>query len=82
MIYTITSPVFPNVASRTVEFPNGWLADTIVTTATGQPATPPIIQRVVGQTSPDSAVVVVSAARPSGRPVPGPGSGFIVRFDP
>lgn len=82
VIYSITSPVFPTVASRTVEFPNGWLSDTVVTTATGQPSTPPVIQRVTGVASPDSAIVVVSATRPSGRPVPGPGSGFIVRFDP
>lgn len=82
VIYTITSPVFATVASRTVEFPNGWLSDTVVTSTTGQPATPPVIQRVTGVPSPDSAIVVVAATRPSGRPVPGPGSGFIVRFDP
>lgn len=82
VIYSIVSPVFPNVASRTVEFPNGWLSDTVVTTATGQPATPPVIQRVVGVTSPDSALVAVLSTRPSGRAVSGPGSGFIVRFDP
>lgn len=82
VIYTITSPVFATVAARTVEFTNGWLVDTVVTTTTGQPNTPPQLQRVTGQTSPDSAVVVVSSTRPSGRPVPDPGSPFIVRFDP
>jgi hypothetical protein len=82
VIYTITSPVFLTVSARTVEFSNGWLVDTVVTAATGQPATPPVVQRVTGQTSPDSALIVVSSTRPSGRPVPGPGSPFIVRFDP
>jgi len=82
VIYSIVYPVFANVASRTVEFPNGWLSDTIVTAITGQPSVPPVIQRVVGQPSPDSAIVVVAATRPSGRAVPGPGAGFIVRFDP
>jgi hypothetical protein len=80
LVYTIIEPVFASAADRTVEFPSGALADTVTTGADGQPVIPVSISRVPGVTSPDSAIVAVSASRAHGVPVPGSGQQFIVRF--
>lgn len=80
LIFTITSPVFPTPADRTVEFNNGALADTVFSGFDGQPASPVRLSRVTNRTAPDSVVVEVTAKRPSGRPVPGPGRPIVVYF--
>jgi hypothetical protein len=82
ILYSITSPTFADPATRTVEFPGGTLVLVAPTGADGGPTSPVLVQRVLGQTSPDSAVVSVQAFRPSGEPVPGSGQTLVVRFDP
>jgi len=46
----------------------------------GSPATAVTLNRVTGQSSPDSAIVTVAAATATGAIVPGSGQRFIVRF--
>lgn len=82
LIFTIVSPVFATPADRTVEFSGGGLVDTSVTGATGQPQVGVTLSRVLGVPAPDSAVVTVSAVRPSGRVVPGLARPFVVYFQP
>jgi len=82
LIFTIVSPVFATPADRTVEFTGGALVDTAVTSGTGQPQVRVSLSRVTGMTAPDSAVVTVSAVRPSGRVVPGLSRPFVVYFQP
>jgi hypothetical protein len=67
------------VAGR-VDLPNGTLTLRATTGATGAPLTAVKLRRVAGQVQPDSVVVTVRAARPSGAAVPGSGQAFIVRF--
>lgn len=80
VIFEITEPFFADPATRTVEFVNGALRDTVQTASSGIPA-PAVVVRRVGATQPDSAIVTVSAARRGGTPVPGSGQRFIIRFD-
>jgi hypothetical protein len=78
--YTVTAPVFPDPTQRTVELPGGVLSLAAITGADGTPATPVTLNRVTGQSSPDSAIVTVSAVTAAGATVPGSGQRFIVRF--
>jgi len=78
--YTVTAPVFPDATQRTVELPGGVLSLAAITGADGTPATPVTLKRVTGQSSPDSAIVTVSAVTAAGATVPGSGQRFIVRF--
>ena len=78
--YTVTAPVFPDATQRTVELPGGVLSLAAITGADGTPATPVTLNRVTGQSSPDSAIVTVSAVTAAGATVPGSGQRFIVRF--
>jgi hypothetical protein len=82
LVFTIVSPVFATPADRTVEFTGGGLADTVVSGATGQPQVRVTLSRIPGIPAPDSAVVTVSAVRPSGRAVPGLARPFVVYFQP
>jgi hypothetical protein len=81
LVYVVVDPVFASPDSGTVELPNGALADTVVTGATGEPTTPMTLSRKTGTISPDSAIVEVRATRDRGtQPVPGSGQRWIVRF--
>lgn len=82
LIFTIVSPVFGSPADRTIEFSGHGLADTTLTDATGQPSAVVALSRITGKTAPDSAVVMVSAVRPSGRAVPGLSRPFVIYFQP
>ena len=84
VIYTITSPVFATVAARTVEFTNGWLVR-----HRGDQRPPgsrsPRRSGPAGHWRDQSRQRHRGRYRPpvrAGGPCPGPGSGFIVRFDP
>jgi hypothetical protein len=81
VILTITAPAFADPATRTVQFPNGALADTVTTAADGTLATPVTVDRVSGTTAPATATVTVEATRPSGAAVPGSGQTFTVTFE-
>jgi hypothetical protein len=78
--YTIVAPVFADAAQRTVELPGGVLSLAATTGIDGTPATAVTLNRVTGQSSPDSAIVTVAAATATGAAVPGSGQRFIVRF--
>jgi hypothetical protein len=80
IIFTVTSPVFADPAARTVQFPNGALADTVLTGVDGAPVAPVALDRVTGTTAPATATVEVTALRPSGAAVPGSGQTFTVTF--
>lgn len=77
VIYTVTSP--PDVGPHTIELPGGVLVDTL---STGEDGTVQgvTLNRVLGTTAPDSAIVEVRAFRLRGTEVPGSGQRFIVRF--
>lgn len=78
--YAITAPVFPDPTQRTVELPGGVLTLDATTGFDGSPSTPVTVNRVAGRTSPDSAIVTVTALTAAGTLVPGSGQRFIVRF--
>jgi hypothetical protein len=78
--YTVAAPVFPDPMQRTVELPGGVLSLAAITGADGTPATTVTLNRVTGQTSPDSAIVTVAAATATGATVPGSGQRFIIHF--
>jgi hypothetical protein len=78
--YTIVAPVFADPAQRTVELPGGVLSLAATTGIDGAPATAVTLNRVTGQSSPDSAIVTVAAATATGATVPGSGQRFIVHF--
>ena len=78
--FEVISPVFADVADRTIEFPNRQLAQNLVTGTNGSPATGATLLRRTGQTAPDTAVVRVSIFRPGGGTVPGSGQHFLVLF--
>jgi hypothetical protein len=82
LVYTVVAPLFADPAQRTVELLPGALVDTTLTGPDGAPATPVTLQRIAGVAAPESAVVQVDAQRLSGRPVPGSGQRFTVRFQP
>jgi hypothetical protein len=79
VIYTITSPD-PATASPTVFLSGGVLVDTVPTGADGTAAT--ILSVATGAAPPDKVIVVVSAVRTRGAPVPGSGQRFIVLYPP
>ena len=78
--FEVISPTFENPADRTVEFSNGQLAQSILTTTTGSPSPPATLRRREGRTAPDTAIVRVSVYRPGGGTVPGSGQHFLVLF--
>lgn len=78
--YTVASPVFADPAQRTVQLPGGLLTLGAITGFDGSPVSPVTVSRVTGTTSPDSAIVTVSAQTAGGAVVPGSGQRFIVRF--
>jgi len=78
--YTVTAPVFGDPSQRTVELTGGGLTLAAVTGADGTPSPPVTLDRVAGQTAPDSAIVTVAATTATGAAVPGSGQRFIVRF--
>ena len=78
--FEVISPVFASLADRTVEFPNGQLAQSIPTATSGSPSPPAVLRRRAGTTAPDTAIVRVSVYRPGGGTVPGSGQHFLVLF--
>jgi hypothetical protein len=80
IVYTITSPVFADPLSRTVELNGGVLTLAALTGNDGAPATAVLISRVAGQTAPGEAVVTVSATTAAGTTVAGSGQRFRVQF--
>ena len=81
LVYVVVEPVFALPTDATVKLPNGQVADTVSTGATGEPTTPVTLSRVAGKTTPDSAIVEVRATRyRNTQPVPGSGQRWIVRF--
>lgn len=76
IVYTVLEPL-----TLSVQLPNGALVDTVVTAASGEPATPMTLARITGVPSPDSAIVQVHATFHQGADtVPGSGQRWIVRF--
>lgn len=76
IVYTVIEPL-----TLSVQLPNGKLVDTVLTNASGEPATPMTLARVTGAPSPDSAIVQVHATFHQGADtVPGSGQRWIVRF--
>ena len=80
LLYSITEPVFPDPAARTVELTGGGLTFSAGTLDDGTPDSVMVISRV-GPANPDSAIVTVSAMHLSGLPVAGTGQRFVIRFD-
>ncbi len=80
IIFSISAPAFADPAARTIQFPNGALADTVLTAADGTPVTPVTLDRVAGVSAPASASVEVRALHPSGTPIAGSGQTFAVTF--
>lgn len=74
LTYTLSDP-----ADSSVTLDGGRLAVTVSTLADGTPAAPVHVHKTAA-VAPDSAVVVVSAARPSGTAVPGSGQRFVVHI--
>lgn len=94
IIYEVVEPVFTDPTQRSVEFSGQVLIDTITTGPDGTPLVPILLNRVVGMTSPDSAIVAITGLRfrhatqvddstivVTADTVPGSGQRFIVRFD-
>ncbi len=67
-------------AAGTVHFQGGGLALRVTTTTGGVPATAVTLRRSPGAVPPATVQVRVSAARPSGTPVPGSGQLFTLTF--
>jgi hypothetical protein len=79
VIFEIVEPVFPDVASRTVEITGtSALADTVLTGGDGVASV--TLSRIAGLTAPDTVEVAVRVLRPSGALVPGSGQRFVVAF--
>jgi hypothetical protein len=78
--FEVISPVFAAFGDRTIEFPNGQLAQNFTTTTSGSPSPAATLVRRSGITAPDTAVVRVSIFRPDGSMVPGSGQLFLVLF--
>jgi hypothetical protein len=82
IVYQIVDPVFADTSLRSVELSGQVLIDTVTTGGDGKPITPVQLWRVTGRTSPDSAIVEISATRFQGTEVvPGSGQRFVVRFE-
>ncbi len=81
IIFTITAPAVADPAARTLQFPNGALADTVTTAPDGTPSIAVTVDRVTGTTAPATATVTVEAFRPSGAAVPGSGQAFTITFE-
>jgi hypothetical protein len=77
VIYAVTSP--PDVGPHTVELPGAVLADTVLTGTDGAVSSV-TLNRVIGTTQPDTAIVVIQAFRTRGAAVPGSGQRFIILF--
>jgi hypothetical protein len=77
VIYAVTSPA--DVGPHTVELPGAVLADTVLTGTDGAVSSV-TLNRVIGTTQPDTAIVVVQAFRTRGAAVPGSGQRFIILF--
>jgi hypothetical protein len=83
IFYELVDPVFPDTASRTVQFSNGGLADTAITGTNGEPQNPVTFARIPGVTPPDSAIIEIRSLRyKDTQLVPGSGQRWIVRFGP
>jgi len=80
LIYEIVQPVFADTAARTVQFLNGFLADTVLTATDGTPAEPISLTRIEGTTAPASVTVQVRSVQRRGTAVPGSGQTFTVLF--
>lgn len=94
IIYEVVEPVFTDPTQRSVEFTGQVLIDTVTTGPDGTPLISVFLNRVVGVTSPDSAIVVITGLRSrhatqvddstivvTADTVPGSGQRFIIRFD-
>lgn len=93
VIYEVVEPVFTDPTQRSVEFTGQVLIDTVTTGTDGTPLIQVFLNRVVGVTSPDSAIVVITGLRSrhatqvdstivfTADTVPGSGQRFIIRFD-
>lgn len=81
IVYQIVAPIFPDPSLRSIELSGQVIIDTVTTGGGGTPVTPVQLWRVMGRTSPDSAIVEIRATRFQGTEVvPGSGQRFIVRF--
>ena len=80
--FEVVYPVFASPAERTVEFPNGQLAQNFLTTTTGMPSPAATLVGRAGQVPPDTVLVRVSIFRPGGGTVPGSGQHFLLLFFP
>lgn len=76
LTYTLLAP-----ADSSVTLDGGKLSATVTTGADGAPISPVRVHTTAAP-APDSAIVSVSAVRPSGVAVPGSGRHFIVYFQP
>lgn len=79
--YDVIAPVFATLDDRTVEFPGGLLAIAPRSSAAGTPEPAVTLQRRIGQTQPDTALVRVTVYRPDGTAVAGSGLLFYVLFE-
>ena len=77
--YKVVEP--DSTQPRSVEFTGQVTIDTITTGADGTSTVPVLLNRVAGVTSPDSAIVEITAFRFQVDTVPGSGQRFIIRFD-
>jgi hypothetical protein len=78
---SISYVVFDSLTSLgLVHFQGGGMSLRAETGADGRPLVPVTLRRTNGAVQPDSAIVEVSAFRPSQATVPGSGQRFIVRF--
>lgn len=76
LTYAIVSPT-----DSSVTLDGGALVASVSTASDGTPAAPVHVHKTAAP-APDSAVVTVSAQRPSGTAVPGSGQRFVVHFQP
>ncbi|MEE8061813.1 MAG: hypothetical protein V3T16_08270 [Gemmatimonadales bacterium] len=77
--YRIVEP--DSTQPRSVEFTGQVTIDTVTTGLDGTSTVPVLLNRVAGVTSPDSAIVEITAFRFRVDTVPGSGQRFIIRFD-
>jgi len=78
---SILYEVMDTLSTRgTVALNNGLLAYRAATGLNGAPVTAVVIRRIPGATPPAAVQVRVSAARPSGQPVPGSGQQFTILY--
>ena len=82
IVYQILEPVFADPSLRSIELTGQGLIDTVATGGGGTPVIPVQVWRVMGRTSPDSAIVEIRASRFQGTEVvPGSGQRFTVSFE-